>query len=164
MYYRSAHQSMSSLPWAGYVYTISTNIVIPCVELIESQRQFGLCKDIWVKLGCLYGDIIIPIENARQLELDDELAGLKLNIFGNFMSLSLFLCDSASKEIIVSNKKTLCFSDPEVVVKYGFVCFKIFSNLTTRDWENRKSDTLVNYFVFFYFVKLIYINIYAKQL
>ena len=151
MYYchRSTLQSMWSLPWAGYLYTISTNIVMPCVELIESQKQFGLCKDIWVKLGSFYGDVIIPIVNAHQLKLDDELAGLKLNIFGNFVSLSLFLCDSASKEIIVSDKKTLSFSDPELVVKYGFVWFKIFSNLTTRDWENRKSETEVNYFFYF---------------
>ena len=122
---------------------------MPCVELIDSQNQIGLCKDICVKLGCFYGAVIIPIVNAHQLILD-ELAGLKLNIFGNFVCLSLFLCDSVSKEIIVSDKNTLCFSDPELVVKYGFVRFKIFSNLTTRDWENRKSDTMVitSFFLF----------------
>ena len=131
---------------------------MPCVELIDSQNQIGLCKNIRVKLGCFYGDVILPIVNAHQLKLDDELAGLKLNIFGNFVGLSLFLCDSVSKEIIVSDKNTLCFSDPELVVKYGFVWFKIFSNLTTRDWENRKSDTMV-ITSFFCFVNLIRINI-----
>ena len=79
--HQSAHRSMWSIPWAGYVYTISTNIMMPCVELIDSQNQIGLCKDIWVKLGCFYGDVIIPIVNAHQLKLDDELAGLELNIF-----------------------------------------------------------------------------------
>ena len=164
MYYchRSTLQSMWWLPWAGYLYTISTNIVMPCVELIESQKQFGLCKDIWVKLGSFYGDVIIPIVNAHQLKLDDDLAGLKLNTFGNFVSLSLFLCDSTSKEIIVSDKKTLSFSDPKLVVKYGFVWFKIFSNLTTRDWENWKWNR-GKLFLLFSFVKLIHINIITQN-
>ena len=134
-----------------------SKFIMPSVELMESQKQIGIGKNMLVRLGCFYGGTKIPIQSASKLKLNGEIAGLLLNIMGRCVGLNLFLCDSTSKQIIITNKKVLCFfnDDVNLVAKNGFICFKIFCNLKTRDWENEKSNVEVNYCFCILFVKLI---------